>query len=569
MWFNRVSCLAALLALLLLAPSANGLDTCSSVQPNSSKDDGTSGSCKGAAPTGETSGNEPGILSTVPTRSTQYRANLEVNDPLVNEIGQRPIDNSIKVKFTLHANGQGADEGIAINSVDFANIDEIISKYCCDLMSMQPSRCAPNSGARLINEAGVRMLSFNDVEEGQRVYCVPQGVHFVWPMKKTGYVFYPKNVKTAIEGRPIKMKQLSENVRAFSVDNFVSDDEIEDILRSNRNRMTPSEVGFGGWRDDTRTSSTSWDFTSKASKAIQKRTFELLGMDFVPELSDTLQVLRYTSDGGMNGMGQWYKPHVDWFHSGGYDGHDPKVENGTNRFATMFLYLSTVPKGGATVFPLSTTHEGYNGEKLVHDGTVNTPGYIDTKEAKYCCNETSTALRSNPIKGNAVLFYSQGPDGTLDPWSLHGGCPPVEGEKWSANVWVWNRPRPDKSKAKDMPKNAKKPSHPLEQRIVLKNMFPFPVDLYWDSNAPVEGLQDLDLFTENFRSDEEASLGRFHTQGSLPSRNPGYTISSYLGHVFIAVDKTSKRVVWVGKVEKTENSKMDEDDTKAVVMEIA
>jgi hypothetical protein len=96
------------------------------------------------------------------------------------------------------------------------------------------------------------------------------------------------------------------------------------------------------------------------------------------------------------------------------------------------------------VFPLARDHEGYNGEKITHDGTVNTPGYINTKEAHAACNDTSTALKSKPVAGNAVIFYSQGPDSTLDPYSLHGGCPPIAGEKWSANVWIWNRAKPGK-----------------------------------------------------------------------------------------------------------------------------
>lgn len=48
---------------------------------------------------------------------------------------------------------------------------------------------------------------------------------------------------------------------------------------------------------------------------------------------------------------------------------------------------------------------------------------------------------------------SQMPDGTLDPYSLHGGCPVLKGTKWSANVWLWNRPKPKKSAAKDKPKD--------------------------------------------------------------------------------------------------------------------
>ena len=167
---------------------------------------------------------------------------------------------------------------------------------------------------------------------------------------------------------------------------------------------------------------------------LQARAFDILGMDRQPILADALQVLRYEP-------GEWYKPHTDYFDEKGFDGHDPTVNNGTNRFATVFVYLSDVEEGGHTVFPLSTSHEGYNGEKLVHDGTVDTPGYIDTQEAKWCCNTSSTALRSKPVKGNAVIFYSQLPDGNLDPYSLHGGCPPIKGTKlsgvFSVCVCVW------------------------------------------------------------------------------------------------------------------------------------
>ncbi|CAM9507867.1 unnamed protein product, partial [Discosporangium mesarthrocarpum] len=45
-----------------------------------------------------------------------------------------------------------------------------------------------------------------------------------------------------------------------------------------------------------------------------------------------------------------------------------------------------------------------------------------------------------PRKGEAVLFYSQHPDGRVDTTSQHGACPVIQGQKWAANLWVWNGP---------------------------------------------------------------------------------------------------------------------------------
>ena len=45
------------------------------------------------------------------------------------------------------------------------------------------------------------------------------------------------------------------------------------------------------------------------------------------------------------------------------------------------------------------------------------------------------------FEGEAILFYSQLPDGKVDPMSIHGGCPVLSGTKWAANLWVWNGPR--------------------------------------------------------------------------------------------------------------------------------
>jgi hypothetical protein len=46
-----------------------------------------------------------------------------------------------------------------------------------------------------------------------------------------------------------------------------------------------------------------------------------------------------------------------------------------------------------------------------------------------------------PRQGDALLFYSQTPNGTLDTLSLHSGCPVIHGNKWSATKCaIFRRP---------------------------------------------------------------------------------------------------------------------------------
>lgn len=41
-----------------------------------------------------------------------------------------------------------------------------------------------------------------------------------------------------------------------------------------------------------------------------------------------------------------------------------------------------------------------------------------------------------PQKGDALLFFSLHLNATTDANSLHGSCPVIEGEKWSATKWI-------------------------------------------------------------------------------------------------------------------------------------
>ena len=52
---------------------------------------------------------------------------------------------------------------------------------------------------------------------------------------------------------------------------------------------------------------------------------------------------------------------------------------------------------------------------------------------------TDCAKRGIPVKsvrGDAILFFSMTSDGALDNGSLHGACPVVAGQKWTAVEWI-------------------------------------------------------------------------------------------------------------------------------------
>ena len=266
----------------------------------------------------------------------------------------------------------------------------------------------------MFSTTGERLTSLESVLN--RIVFIFEGGQFVWPGIRIGH----KTVVNNLQGiGHVTMETLSMTPLVFSVEEFLTDDEIETILQLSLPHLKPSGVTHsdqhvGRPSTDWRTSTT-YFLASKhpAVKNIDQRTAQLTK---IPEShQEDVQVLRYEKT-------QKYDAHTDYFK---VEGHLKKpafletLQYGhKNRMVTVFWYMSDVAEGGHTVFPRSG-------------------GLPPPTDLKDCSN----GLRVAPKKRKVIVFYNMLPNGQSDPMSLHGGCPVIKGLKYSGNKWVWNKPR--------------------------------------------------------------------------------------------------------------------------------
>uniref|UniRef100_M8BCH1 procollagen-proline 4-dioxygenase n=1 Tax=Aegilops tauschii TaxID=37682 RepID=M8BCH1_AEGTA len=189
----------------------------------------------------------------------------------------------------------------------------------------------------------------------------------------------------------------------------VSKEECEYLIGLAKPRMVKSTVvdSETGKSKDSRVRTSSGMFLQrgrdKVIRAIERR---IADYTFIPaEHGEGLQVLHYE-------VGQKYEPHFDYFLD------EFNTKNGGQRMATILMYLSDVEEGGETIFP---------------DANVNSSSLPWYNELSECARK---GLAVKPKMGDALLFWSMKPDATLDPLSLHGGCPVIKGNKWSSTKWL-------------------------------------------------------------------------------------------------------------------------------------
>lgn len=312
---------------------------------------------------------------------------------------------------------------------------------------------------RLYNDLGQIVQSPSHFRNGTALYKSPDkpGTHFQWPAVSVGYK-RPVPGVVGGNGKQIELETLTEptskhssDPRVFYIHNFLSPEEADEFVRfstaaENPYKMAPSTGGtHKAWnqggasaRLTTRTSENAFDISTQNSRNVKQRAFRLLRMgDYVENLADGIQILRYE-------IGQAYVAHHDYFPTSQSADHswDPS-KGGSNRFATIFLYLSDVEQGGQTVFPNSDRLTIDKSKELVErlgeappmekqKELINEAGLSEGSWEERLTLSCFAKFAVPPRRGDAILFYSQRPDGKLDHNSLHGACPVLTGEKWGA-----------------------------------------------------------------------------------------------------------------------------------------
>ena len=362
--------------------------------------------------------------------------------------------------ITLYPNGE-VTNGVSVSILkrECANIHDL-SEYICPLVN--------SINCTLFTSYGTRVHSCNDLGTNEYIHFVPMDRLFMWPTRNLGHQVYIRHIGMP-NGKPIVLKTLSIRPRVFSLTNFITDDEADKLienalsLTAEEFRLRRSSTGAKGYSIDShRTSEGAFDVNSPLAKILKKRAFDLLGIHPYDEtFADGLQILRYNQTNA-------YIPHLDWITppEDDPDHNWESAEGGTNRYATVFFYLSDVDDGGETVFteakPYSTAYEvRADGDDTSESTELNfitretavheTNEYLKNANLSHLFVEDSwekdmiiqcrSRLSVKPKKATAILFYSQYPDGRKDELSNHGGCPVLQGQKWAANLWVWNGPR--------------------------------------------------------------------------------------------------------------------------------
>ncbi|XP_027357754.1 probable prolyl 4-hydroxylase 12 isoform X2 [Abrus precatorius] len=192
---------------------------------------------------------------------------------------------------------------------------------------------------------------------------------------------------------PSRVVQISWQPRVFLYRGFLSDREC-DYLISLAYALKEKSSGNNGLSEAVETP---LDVEDDIVARIEER---LSLWTFLPkENSKPLQVMHY----GLEQEGR----NLNYFTN------KTKLESSGSLMATVVLYLSNATQGGQILFP----------ESVPKSSTWSN------------CRNSTNILQ--PVKGNAILFFSLHPSASPDKSSFHARCPVLKGDIWSAIKYIY------------------------------------------------------------------------------------------------------------------------------------
>ncbi len=216
-------------------------------------------------------------------------------------------------------------------------------------------------------------------------------------VQEASYLFQFENSIVTKDGQHIQVAMRVSKPDVVLLDNFMTHEECDAFCELSKSTLTKSTVVDDATGDSVNHEhriSLGTYFTlgqNDLVKKIETRIAEVTGTP-VPN-GEGIQILNYAGGGE-------YRPHFDYFPDNA--GGRVHTAHGGQRIITVIMYLNDVKTGGATVLP-----------------DINLSVY--------------------PKKGSALYFSYFNSKGQVDPSTLHGGAPVVEGEKWIATKWIRER----------------------------------------------------------------------------------------------------------------------------------
>ena len=183
-----------------------------------------------------------------------------------------------------------------------------------------------------------------------------------------------------------------KDTQVYIIDNFLTQDECDQIINSAQGKMTPSPLSRKIDDESYRDSETCYFEGTPAQTHVNQKICDIIGID--NNMSEPPQIQHYN-------LGNQFKAHCDYFHKG-LDYEEFAGDNANyqgQRTWTFMVFLNNVEKGGETEF-------------------INLNNLYIT-----------------PKKGTAVVWSNLKKDGTVNDQTLHRGTPILLGEKYIITKW--------------------------------------------------------------------------------------------------------------------------------------